>query len=167
MDPSGRLHRSSTLRVDRGVALWKSGLAPQIHFTGGVGLPGGPSAGAQMAARAMSQGIPEAAITIETRSHSTLQNALFSQPMLGNASTLILVTEGFHLPRSWVTFKWADPCIRLSLVHSTRFRQGLISGTQMMLREGLAVWFNITRALIHGVAGVFGVPSEIRDPWLA
>lgn len=175
MDPDGRLHRSSNDRVDRGVALYKSGAAPRMHFTGGMGQPLGPGAGTQMAARAMSQGVPQSAISHEDRSQSTLQNALFSQSDLKDAARLLLVTEGFHLPRSWLSFKWAawtsgtaPPQITLafsnrvrSTSHGSRFPQ-----ITMPLRETLAFWFNAARVAAFEIGGALNVARQERAAWL-
>lgn len=169
MDPDGTLHRSTTLRVDRGVELWKADLAPRLHFTGGQGRPGGPSAGERMAERAISQGVPIEVISYEGRSLSTLQNALFSQPMLEDAKTIRLVTEGFHLPRSYLSFWWAgDHDIYLSF--SERFRNSTLGAQSpdvvMVFREALAVWFNLARVGIYETAAVFGVEEARRIGWL-
>ena len=169
MDADGTLHQSSILRVKRGVELWKAGVAPRLHFTGGEGRPGGPSAGGQMAALAIEQGVPAEAISFEGKSQSTLQNALFSQPMLAGAKSLTLVTEGFHLPRAWASFRWAGDH-DLHLVASERFRS--VSATArfpaaaMVLREGAAFWFNLGRAASWEVGGVLGVGDARRDGWL-
>jgi len=142
------LQKSSTVRVDKGVELFKTGAAPRIHFTGGLASPNAPSAGHQMAARAMDFGLPETAITYEGGSYSTLQNALFSKQDWQNADHIVLVTEGFHLPRSWATFK-AFGADRITLVNARRFRGKRIkSGIRMTLREALAIWFNATRFLV-------------------
>jgi len=170
MDADGTLHRSSILRVETGVELWKAGLAPLIHFTGGEGRPGGPSAGEQMAKLAITLGVPVQATSFESRSQSTLQNALFSHPMLQDAESLTLVTEGFHLPRAWVSFKWAGDQ-KLHLAISERFRSASATARlpqmTMVLREALAVWFNLARALAFEIAGIFGVDDTVREDWLA
>jgi len=95
MSPRGSLHTSSTVRVDQGVVRYKSGSAPRMHFTGGLASPNAPSAGQQMALRAVEQGVPERATSFEGKSYSTLQNALFSKPQWRGADHIILVTEGF------------------------------------------------------------------------
>ncbi len=175
MDPDGTLHRSSILRVEAGVALWKAGAAPRVHFTGGMGKPGGPSAGSQMAALAQSLGVPENLTSYETRSLSTLQNALFSQPFISDADHIRLVTEGFHLPRSWVSFKWAAwhygirrP--KISLTHSERLRAespgARLPKLTMVLRETGAFWFNGLRLAAFELGGLVGIPMEERAPWL-
>lgn len=163
MSPRGTLHKSSTVRVDKGVELFKTGAAPRIHFTGGLASPNAPSAGHQMAARAMEAGIPEAAITYEGGSYSTLQNALFSKPDWRGADHIVLVTEGFHLPRSWATFK-AFGADKITLVNARRFRGKRIrSGIRMTLREALAVWFNATRFLVWQAAAYTDMPPQERN----
>jgi uncharacterized SAM-binding protein YcdF (DUF218 family) len=170
MDGDGTLHRSSTLRVERGVELWKAGVAPRMHFTGGVARPDGPSAGEQMANLAISLGVPAEATSFEGQSLSTLQNALFSQPMLKDARHLTLVTEGFHLPRAWLTFTWAGGH-QLDLAVSERFRavspNSRLPQVSMVVREALAVWFNLARALLWHLGGAVGVADERRNTWLA
>ncbi len=104
MEPDGTLHASSLQRVETGVELFHAGAAPSLHFTGGAAVPGGPSSGAQMASLAQSLGVQIELISHEDRSLSTLQNALFSQPMLRGAEDILVVTDGFHLPRSWLSF---------------------------------------------------------------
>lgn len=175
MDANGRLHRSTKKRVEKGVALWQAGRAAKIHFTGGQGIPGGASAGAGMAALAQEMGVPETATSFEGRSLSTLQNALYSQPMLEGAQSLRLVTEGFHLPRSWLSFKWAAwhvgaPAPKMYLTHSERLRQSSpkarLPQVTMVTREVGALWFNAARLLAYEVAGLFRVPPDQRNPWL-
>ncbi len=169
MDPDGTLHRSSRLRVERGVALWQAGLAPRMHFSGGEGRPGGPSAGEGMARLAVSMGVPEDAVSWEGLSQSTLQNALFSQPMLEGATSILIVTEGFHLPRAWISFRWAGPQ-DVGLVFSERFRaetpNSRFPRTMMTLREALAFWFNLGRMAAYEGAGALGVAKATREGWL-
>ncbi|GGA10064.1 YdcF family protein [Neptunicoccus cionae] len=166
MSADGRLHRSTTVRVDRGVELFRTGAAPQILFTGGAMVAGAPSAGEQMARRAMNQGVPATAILSETRSHSTLQNALFSRDAWASAEHIILVTEGFHLPRSWASFK-AFGAKRTTLIHARRFRgDNITGGIKMVLRESLAYWFNAARYGVWHAAGVIGTESAERNSLL-
>ncbi|WP_180957713.1 YdcF family protein [Neptunicoccus cionae] len=166
MSADGRLHRSTTVRVDRGIALHQAGAAPKILFTGGALVEGAPAAGHQMARRAMDQGIDAAAILIEDQSHSTLQNALFSRTDWQNASHIILVTEGFHLPRSWASFK-VFGAREITLIHARRFRGDSIKGGAIMvLRESLAYWFNATRYLVWQAAGLWTASDAERNTLL-
>lgn len=175
MDADGTLHRSSVLRVETGVALWQADAGDTLHFTGGRGRADGPSAGEQMAALAVSLGVDPNVVSHEDRSLSTLQNAYYSQPMIGGAERLRLVTEGFHLPRSWLSFKWAawhrgHASPRIYLSHSERLRRSSHSSSvpqvTMVLREAAAFWFNTARLIGFELAGVFGAPLEVTEPWL-
>lgn len=166
MSPKGSLHTSSTVRVDRGTALFLAGAAPRIHFTGGLASPNAPSAGHQMAARSIADGVPEIATSFEGESYSTLQNALFSKPDWQDAKHIVLVTEGFHLPRSWATFK-AFGAKKITLVHARRFRGDRIkAGIRLTVREALAIWFNAARLIVWQVAEFTDMPQEDRDALL-
>lgn len=161
MSGNGTLGQDSIGRVDKGVTLYQSGAAPRIHFTGGKARPEGPGAGDQMAARAAELGVPASAISAENRSLSTLQNALFSKPMLADADSIILVSEAFHLPRAAASFWWMG-YDNIQVEHSDRFRRtrdGRIS-FRMLGRETLAVWFNFGRATLWSASG------QKNDDWL-
>jgi uncharacterized SAM-binding protein YcdF (DUF218 family) len=173
MDADGTLHRSSIGRVEKAVALFQDGTAARLHFSGGGAVPDGPSAGAQMAALAQASGVPATAISIEGRSQSTLQNALFSQDALTGATRIIIVTEGFHLARSWLSFRWAGWTAgqrpQIALAHSTIFRKarpGRSGAVMMVLREGAAWPFNVARAAVWHAAQWTGTSRERRDSWL-
>nr|WP_325250905.1 YdcF family protein [Amylibacter sp.] len=162
----GTLHRSTSVRVDRGVALFLGGAADRILFTGGSAISGAPSNGAQMAARAKAQGVPAAAILTEEHAQSTLQNALFSKADWQSADHIILVSEGFHLPRSWASFK-AMGARKITLVHARKFRGNDIGGgIRMVLRESLAYWFNAARFLLWQASSLTGLPQTQRDALL-
>ncbi len=166
MDPDGTLHLSSTVRVEKGVEIYKSGIAPKIHFSGGVGKPDGVSAGEQMAKYAIELGVPAQAISYEVMSQSTLQNALFSAPYLAEDKRIILVTEGFHLARSWASMKLFGS-YDIALAHSTPFRRtnpnAKHSGLSMCIREALAIWFNAGRYLVWKAAPIFGTDETMRN----
>lgn len=174
MDADGTLHPSTVLRVEKGVALFQNGTAPRMHFTGGRGRADGPAAGKMMARLAVELGVPEEVITHEDESLSTLQNALFSMPMLQDAKRIILVTEGFHLPRSWASFKWAafnsGNSFDIALARSTAFRAKSpnlrYAPVSMVVREVLAWGFNTLRVVAWQGAGWAGVENTRRDGWL-
>lgn len=174
MDADGTLHPSTILRVEKAVALFQAGAAPRMHFTGGKGDENGPSAGRMMAELAHSLLVPAEVTSAEGNSQSTLQNALFSQPMLKDATRIILVTEGFHLPRSWASFHWAawqnDHVFDIALAHSTTFRQqssnSRFPATSMVVREAMAWGFNLFRVVAWHGASWIGAPENERNAWL-
>ena len=107
MDTDGTLSAPTLTRVERCVQLFDAWLAPVIIFSGGIAHPNGPSAGSQMGRLAMTLGLPQGAVVEDGLAQSTLQNAVFSLPLIPNAEHIIVVTEAFHLPRSWASFRWA------------------------------------------------------------
>jgi uncharacterized SAM-binding protein YcdF (DUF218 family) len=144
------------LRIVRAAELYHSGQAPALHITST------PRSAVRMAALANAAGIPAGALTIENRSYSTLQNALFSQAAIGDADHLILVTETWHLPRARASFALAGDQ-RLSMAASARFGPRAL---RMIAREAAAIWFNAGRATVWAAAGWFEIPRSRRDTWL-
>jgi len=159
MDARGTLADATLTRIERCVHLYEAGLAPVVYFTGGAATTNGVTAGTVMGRFGVKLGLPASAVRAEGRSQSTLQNALFTLDMAQNATRLILVTEAFHLPRSWVSFHWARrvlglPEMSFQLVKSENIRTDPVSGDirwRMLARESLAIWFNGARALAYWV----------------
>lgn len=168
MDADGSLHKSTLGRVKAGVALYNAGHAPLIVMTGGRLIEGAPSAGEQMAQAAISLGVPASAVRAEDNSHSTLQNALMSKPILKaeGVATVILVTEGFHMARSLSVMRWSGIDV-VAVKTSSVFRGSFISSLRMVLREVLAWGFNILRVVLWHLLGWFGWSEDERMPMLA
>ncbi|MFO1143584.1 MAG: YdcF family protein [Amaricoccus sp.] len=146
-------------RVEAGVALFNAGAAPRMLFTGGGPADAVP-AGEQMRALAVSLGVPAAVTAAETESHSTLQNALFSRPVLGPLADgpVMLVTDGFHLARAWASFRWAG-YRQIRLAAATAFGDDpLPEQLHWIAREALAWWFNPARVV------AFEVLERVRGP---
>ncbi len=167
MEPDGTLDAAAHERIARGVALYNAERATRVHFTGGKAGPNGPSAGQRMAEEAIARGLPQSALTTEERSRSTLQNVLFSLPGLQDARSAILVSDAFHLPRVAASNWWAGGPGKVQLAASSKSRGTLPSTAKMILREALAWWFNIARALAYDAAGLLGVDQTKREAWLA
>ena len=97
--------QTSYPRVDRGVELWRAGVAPVLVMTGR-----GPAGAVQMAQHARAAGVPGDALAVEPVSSSTLRNALFTAELLGPdalADDYVIVTHRTHLPRGVASFRWA------------------------------------------------------------
>lgn len=159
MSANGTLANPVLTRIERCVQLFEAGRAPMVVFTGGTAVVDGPNAGTQMALYAESLGVPEDAIVIEGHAQSTLQNALFSLKLTPHAQDVILVTEAFHLPRSWASFKWAawetgHGSLGVALAMSEKVRHDTAGkvGWNILVRESMAIWFNALRATFYSVA---------------
>ncbi len=160
MSANGTLSAPTLTRVERCVQLFEARLAPVIIFSGGIARPNGPSAASQMGRFAMTLGLPQNAVIEEGLAQSTLQNALFSLPIIPNAEHIIVVTEAFHLPRSWASFRWArwelDHAAKsFTLVMSEDVRRDPFTGDvkwNILVRESLAIWFNAVRAVAYSVS---------------
>ena len=104
---------------------------------------------------AVSLGVPAAATSVESLSQSTLQNALFSRPVLGPLADapVMLVTDGFHLARAWASFRWAGyGPVRLAAA-SAFGDQPTAPADRWPAREALAWWFNLARVAACEVIG--------------
>lgn len=172
--PAGEIGRASNQRAQSCIDLYEAGRAPLIAFTGGIADTSKtpsvktPSVAALMAAQARKRGVPERAILEEHRSLSTLQNALFTLPLMPETAKIILVTESYHLPRSYVSFKWAGLILAPSEItvfaaHGSPGAWLSPPGVSALLRETTAIWFNLLRASLWTAAHRFGIA---QDGWL-
>jgi uncharacterized SAM-binding protein YcdF (DUF218 family) len=155
IDDVGRIGPYSSARADRCVELYHAGHAPVIAFTGAGRLDYTRDVAQQMADRARAALVPEEAIITDPKARSTLQNALFTPPLLSKTDHIILVTDGYHLPRSWVSFKLAG-AQRVTLIASqTKPRSADLS------RETVAIWFNLLRYPLYLVAQGFNIDGAV------
>ena len=100
----GILGHDSYLRAEYAVRAWRGGHFRQVFVTGGGNLPAAPGIRDLM----VFQGVPAAAITVESASESTRQNALFSRDALrAMPGTKILLTSDFHIYRATRVFRRA------------------------------------------------------------
>ena len=152
---NGTLGHGSVERAETCGALFEAGSAPLVLFTGGPAAAGAPSAAERMAALS---GVPAEASIIEPLAQSTLQNALFSLPLLPDDTHLILVSEGFHLPRAQASF-WAFGASNTTPYASSPLRE---DGHGMLFRESLAIWFNLARYGLWRAAALLPIPEDTR-----
>ena len=151
-------------RTDRGIALFEAGIAPLMVMSGGIAEEVLPSAGQRMANHAVDAGVPEEAILIEGASQSTLQNARFTMDLeqITPDMRIVVVTNRYHLPRSWASFRWAG-FQNITLVAAD---EGPMNITLGLLLEGVKWPFNVARAAGASIADLAGAPREQVDPWL-
>lgn len=152
---SGVMTGETGARLEAGIALFQSGAAPVLVVTGG----GTPPIAENMRDAALSVGVPAEAILVEDRSHSTLQNALFTADIaaLDKAAPIIVVSHRYHLPRANASFRWAG------FSDVTSFAADPAGGFQVtpgLLWEALKWPLNVLRAGAASAAMAGGVPRE-------
>ncbi len=166
MAADGTLGYVTERRFDDAMALFTEGRAPRIHFSGGD-IHRGVTEGALMAETARAR-LPDAGISFEDRSHSTLQNALFTVEALGEVPPgTLLVSDATHLFRAWLAFQWAGA---RGLVPVPSFGLDEIppgDRSRRLLREAAAIWMNAGRVAVFGLRRLAGGDREALLPILA
>jgi uncharacterized SAM-binding protein YcdF (DUF218 family) len=161
---TSELGRRSAARLETAVRLYAEGRVARLHFTGGAHGP--VSVAEVMRDYAIARGVPPEAITIETRSLTTLQNALFTLREIGPLPPrTILLTDGMYLPRAWVSYVWAGAGTGLVLVPADpaadpagEAKLGRYLGH--VAREGLAIWGTFGRILVTPLLGRDGIDPD-------
>ena len=155
---NGGLGPETQARIQRAVALYEDGLAPQIIMSGGTATANEPVAAA-MQSVAASAGVPAEALTVEAEARSTLQNAMFVADLeeLANEAPILLVSHRYHLPRANAAFRWAGFTDVTSVAADANagFELGLTT-----LWEGLKWPYDVLRAGAASAAMAGDVPRE-------
>lgn len=151
-------------RIHSGVRLFNKGLVSRLHLTGGGDPKIHKSRAIAMAAIARDEGIPDAALSLETDSLSTLQNVLLSRPDLPESAKLLLVTEPYHAWRAWASFKWGGrpASVCASQIPGRRTDQKV----KVIMRETGSWAVNIPRAAIWSVVRLFNLEASMPDAFL-
>ena len=159
--PDGSLGAASLVRVEAAVALFKAGTGTLLIMTGGYLRHERGPVGTAMAEAARAAGVPDAAILVEDRALSTLQNALFTADILGPSADqpLILVTQRFHLPRAWASFRWAGMRNLALYPADTSLQHWQTAGIRAILSETFKTPPNAVRALAASAASLAGIPE--------
>lgn len=156
----GTLTPNSATRTEAGAGLYRRGLVSAVHLSGG-GAVAGTSIGETMARHAMAQGVAESALSWEGLSQSTLQNALFSLPMLPEDARIRVVTEPYHALRGAASMAMAG---RPSPVCAApRGDTGAYDWTRNRLRETAAWGLNIFRGSVWLSASALGRSDALPD----
>ena len=136
-------------RTRHGYELWKRGLAPKILCTGGVGAYP-PAESVVQKKLLVGWGVPASAIVTEEKSTSTWENAKFSAPLLPPGSSVIAVSDPYHL------WRCRRDCAHFGLTAYTSPALAnwthLPARTRASLRAREAVL--VTRDLIYGALGI-------------
>ncbi|MBO9466797.1 YdcF family protein [Tropicibacter sp. R15_0] len=153
---NGVIIGSSIHRAKTCADLYLAGKAPKIIFSGSNGHASAASVADQMAALAHEMGVPTSAMKTDPLARSTLQNAIFSRELMEDAQSSLLVSDAYHLPRSWLSFRWAG----LSDLHLVPARDGQVLTTPdrgALTRETLAIWFNLLRLPVYEIGQLTGL----------
>lgn len=160
-DPS--VKGETRIRVDRGIELWKAGLAPVLVMSGGGSRAiEGPGDAHFMAEYAIANGVPRSVISTETGSFSTLQNAWFTAdlPVVNQSDAILLVTQRYHLTRSVLSFRWAG------FTDITPIAAERVPFYWTQALEGIKWPLNLARGAGASVALWLGAEDEAVLPWL-
>ena len=104
--PTVDLSDESRYRTLCGADLYRQGLASTLVLSGGdTSIFGpGPQEAPAMKEWAIRLGVPAGAIVTEDRSRTTYENAVLSKRLLGERTSIMLVTSANHIPRATALF---------------------------------------------------------------
>lgn len=154
----GTIGKYSEQRAKTCTDLITAGKAQHVIMTGASQID--VTVAEMMANAARADGVSDEAITEERLARSTLQNALFSMPFLDSDKPVFLVTDSFHLPRSWISFRWAGYQDLILVAASARDGENWVwPRPWALMREPLAIWFNLFRGGLWTLANRFGVEN--------
>lgn len=146
------LLNDSAERMTVAVAVWQRNPGLRLVFSGGEGelFASGPSEAERARRFFASMGIPKAALTLESRSRNTHENAVFTRhlPGLDARQPWLLITSAWHMPRALATFQRAGWNVT---AYPVDFRTGADTPwTQYDLRRGVEQW----ELLLHEYLGM-------------
>lgn len=103
--PDGGPSPALARRVGHGVELVRAGRAGALLMTGGATSAAVPEARI-MRRLALDAGVADALVHTEERARNTIENALFTAPLVRQHGwrRLVVVTDSFHLPRTRYIF---------------------------------------------------------------
>lgn len=104
IDKPGIHFESGADRFTETVALYHAGVIDHIIISGGSGLISDPkySESPLLAELAVTYGVPDSVIYVESNSRNTYENALFSKQVLSDLGTdsCLIITSSFHMKRA-------------------------------------------------------------------
>lgn len=157
LEANGQPSKSMFARVKHAASLFHQDYAEMVLCSGGITLPNHPSEAAVCAQLLAEAGVPDSAIALEEKSHSTQENAIHSTHWMKKHSldTALVLSSSYHLWRA----RWNFRALGVDVITSPA-PGGYLSPTEYvraLLREGLAMnW----QSLIH----VFGLPWRDFPP---
>ncbi|MGE5654659.1 MAG: YdcF family protein [Bacillota bacterium] len=138
--PGGQPSPALLDRANHGAELYRRAKAHQIIVSGGVGK--NPPSEAQVAAEIMkAAGIPEEALILDESAYNTWSSAkaVAELAQARGITSLILVSDGFHLARSRAIFEDFGFEVQLSAPHNPNAAIGSYRWQRSELREAVAL----------------------------
>ncbi|AFY39334.1 protein of unknown function DUF218 [[Leptolyngbya] sp. PCC 7376] len=134
-------------RLKHGIDLYHRNIVRNLIFTGGLGDGDHLSEGETGAIYAANNGISQNKIFFEQQSKTTPQNLIEAQKVMAknNLNTAIIVSDHFHLQRSFMVAHWLGIKAGTSATPYSRYRSWKTK-FPFLLRE---VYFSIQFKLFH------------------
>jgi len=105
--PTVELTDESHRRMLCGIELYQQHTASTLVMTGGdariFGV--GPKEAPIMKEWAVRLGVPSEAVLVNDQTRTTYEDAVGTKRVLGNATSIVLVTSAYHIPRAMALFK--------------------------------------------------------------
>lgn len=113
--PSPALRR----RMQHAVRLFQAGQGRSLLVTGGLGQHA-PSEAQVMRQLALTAGVPQGCILVEEQATSTFESAVYCGRLCAQRhwTRALLVTDCYHLPRAWLSFRSVGLQVHGSGTHS-------------------------------------------------
>lgn len=105
--PGIELTEESMRQTACGADLYRQGIAPSLLVTGGDArvFGSGPAEAAVLKEWAVRLGVPSESIITEDQARTTYENAVRTKHLLGDRTTIVLVTSATHMPRAAALFR--------------------------------------------------------------
>ena len=146
----GRPGWALTRRSLQGADLWNNGLAPYILCAGGKAEAYPRSEAAACREILLARAVPDRAILLEERSHSTEENAIYSREIMLDRGfqDAVLVSDSYHMLRAGWLFHLQGIETTGSPVPASRIRHPL-SYPVSILREFLAFHWHFLKEVLQ------------------
>lgn len=104
--PGGRPSPALRRRMAHAVRLWQAGQGQYLLLTGGLGQHA-PTEARVMQHLARAAGVPQHCIVLEEQATSTFESAVYCSRLCAQQhwQRALLVTDRYHLPRAWLSFR--------------------------------------------------------------
>lgn len=161
-DPDGRIAWNSRRRVQAAVRLLEAGKADVLILSGNGPRPWFGTVAEMMRDYALDVGVPPEKLIVEPDATTTVQNLIFSFRIADRNGyrRLALVSDAFHLPRSWALAAWMGrPDVELVSVDHRPWTWRP-EDAFLNMREALAWWFNLGKVAAWETLSALGYEND-------